>query len=44
MLHTAVELSAGEIAHVVGRSERAVESLLHRAKQKARQWLVSHDT
>lgn len=34
-LHWADELSAREIARVVGRSHRAVESLLHRARQKA---------
>ena len=33
-------LSAKEIQHVVGRSERAVHSLLHRAKTKARERLV----
>jgi RNA polymerase sigma-70 factor, ECF subfamily len=35
-------LSAREIAHVVGRSERAVHSLLHRARTKARERSV-HD-
>jgi RNA polymerase sigma factor (sigma-70 family) len=30
------ELSAREIGHAVGRSERAVHSLLHRARTKAR--------
>ena len=34
-LHWADELSAREIARVVGRSHRAVESLLHRARRKA---------
>jgi RNA polymerase sigma factor (sigma-70 family) len=34
-LHWADEFSAREIARIVGRSHRAVESLLHRARQKA---------
>jgi RNA polymerase sigma-70 factor (ECF subfamily) len=34
------ELTAREIGRVVGRSERAVHSLLHRAKTKARERLV----
>ena len=36
------ELSAREIGRVVGRSERAVHSLLHRARTKARERLA-HD-
>ena len=36
------ELSAREIGHVIGRSERAVHSLLHRARTKARERLA-HD-
>ena len=36
------QLSAREIGQVVGRSERAVHSLLHRARAKARERLV-HD-
>ncbi len=35
------ELSTREISRVVGRSNRAVETLLHRAKQKAREGLES---
>ncbi|HUU53845.1 MAG TPA: RNA polymerase sigma factor [Armatimonadota bacterium] len=34
------ELSVRDISHVVRRSERAVHSLLHRARQKARERLV----
>jgi RNA polymerase sigma-70 factor (ECF subfamily) len=34
------ELSAREIGQVVGRSERAIHSLLHRARTKARERLV----
>lgn len=34
------DFSEREIAGIVGRSERAVHSLLHRAKQKARERLV----
>ncbi|UCC68725.1 MAG: RNA polymerase sigma factor [Armatimonadota bacterium] len=34
-LHWVDEFSAREIARIVGRSHRAVESLLHRARQKA---------
>ena len=37
------DLSAQEIAQVVGRSERAVHSILHRARTKARERLVSED-
>ena len=37
------ELSAKEIAQVVGRSERAVHSLLHRARQKARERLHNEE-
>jgi RNA polymerase sigma-70 factor (ECF subfamily) len=36
------ELSLKEIGQVVGRSERAVHSLLHRARQKARERLAQH--
>jgi RNA polymerase sigma-70 factor (ECF subfamily) len=36
-------LSATEIGDVIGRSERAVHSILHRARTKARQRLVSED-
>jgi DNA-directed RNA polymerase specialized sigma24 family protein len=34
-LHWVDELSAREIGRIVGRSHRAVESLLHRARKKA---------
>ncbi|UCC68984.1 MAG: sigma-70 family RNA polymerase sigma factor [Armatimonadota bacterium] len=34
------ELSVKDISHIVRRSERAVHSLLHRARQKAREGLV----
>ena len=37
------ELSAGEIGQVIGRSERAVHSILHRAKKKARERLVGDE-
>ncbi len=37
------ELSAGEIGQVIGRSERAVHSILHRARKKARERLVGDD-
>ena len=36
------ELSIREVARVIGRSERAAETLLHRAKQKARKELGDH--
>lgn len=37
-------LSIREIAHVVGRSERAIHSLLHRARTKARERLIHDDS
>ena len=37
------ELSAGEIGQVIGRSERAVHSILHRARTKARGRLVGDE-
>ena len=37
------ELSAREVGHAIGRSERAVHSILHRAKKKARERLVSDE-
>jgi RNA polymerase sigma-70 factor (ECF subfamily) len=37
------ELSAREIGQVIGRSERAVHSILHRAKTKARERLLGHE-
>ena len=40
ILHFVEEFSMKEIAHIVGRSERAVYSLLHRAKEKARERLA----
>jgi len=42
ILHSLHELSAKEIGRAIGRSERAVHSLLHRAKTKARERLA-HD-
>ncbi len=43
VLHYVDEFSAKEIGGIVGRSERAVESLLHRARRKARERLVEHE-
>jgi len=43
LLHFVEEFSLKEIAQIVGRSPRAVHSLLHRAKQKARERLEKHD-
>ncbi len=43
MLHCVDGFSAREIGSIVNRSERAVESLLHRARQKARERLVGHE-
>ena len=40
VLNCLSKLSAREIAHVIGRSERAVHSLLHRARMKARERLA----
>jgi RNA polymerase sigma factor (sigma-70 family) len=37
VLHCVDEFTAKEIGRILGRSERAVESLLHRAKRKARE-------
>ena len=37
------ELSAREVAQVIGRSERAVHSILHRARKKARGRLVGDE-
>ena len=37
------KLSAGEIGQVIGRSERAVHSILHRARTKARERLVGDE-
>jgi RNA polymerase sigma-70 factor (ECF subfamily) len=42
-LHLGDELPLKEIAQIVGRSERAVDSLLHRARRKARERLGEHD-
>jgi len=42
VLSAADELSAPEIARIVGRSERAIHSILHRARSKARERLA-HD-
>jgi len=43
MLHCMDQLSLKEIAQIMGRSERAINSLLHRARQKARERLVNDD-
>lgn len=37
------EMSAGEIGQAIGRSERAVHSILHRARQKARGRLMGDE-
>ena len=42
VLSAAAELSAPEIGRLVGRSERAIHSILHRARNKARERLA-HD-
>ena len=42
MLSCADELSAPEIGRIVGRSKRAIHSILHRARKKARERLA-HD-
>jgi RNA polymerase sigma-70 factor (ECF subfamily) len=42
VLHFVDEFSVKEIAHITGRSWRAVDSLLYRAKEKARERLA-HD-
>ncbi|UCC67116.1 MAG: sigma-70 family RNA polymerase sigma factor [Armatimonadota bacterium] len=39
VLHCVDQLSLREIVQIVGRSERAIKSLLHRARQKARERL-----
>ena len=44
MLHYVESFSQSEIGHIIGRSEKAVNSLLRRAKQKARERLVRDDT
>jgi len=43
VLSSIEELSAREIGRAVGRSERAVHSLLHRARSKARERLAHHE-
>ena len=43
LLFSVERLSAREIAHVVRRSERAVHSLLRRARAKARETLAADD-
>ena len=43
VLHCVEELSAREVAQVIGRSERAVHSILHRARKKARERLVGDE-
>jgi RNA polymerase sigma-70 factor (ECF subfamily) len=42
MLRCVGEFSLKQIGRMVGRSERAVHSLLHRAKQRARQGVSEH--
>jgi len=41
VLHCVDELSAREVGQIVGRSERAIHSILHRARRKARERLAS---
>ena len=43
VLHYVEELAAREIGRVIGRSERAVHAMLHRARTKARERLVHDD-
>ena len=43
VLHYMDELSVREIAQMLRRSERAIKSLLHRARQKARERLVNDE-
>jgi RNA polymerase sigma-70 factor (ECF subfamily) len=43
VLNCVDELSAREIGQIVGRSERAIHSLLHRARQKARERLTDNE-
>ncbi len=43
LLSCVEELSAREVGQAIGRSERAVYSILHRAKKKARERLVGDD-
>jgi RNA polymerase sigma factor (sigma-70 family) len=43
VLHFVDEFSVKEIARIVGRSRRAVDSLLYRAKGKARERLARDD-
>lgn len=43
VLNCVDELSAREIGQIMGRSERAIHSLLHRARQKARERLTEDD-
>jgi RNA polymerase sigma-70 factor, ECF subfamily len=43
ILHCLHQLTAKEIGQAMGRSERAVDSLLHRARQKARERMADHD-
>ena len=42
-LHHLYGFTVDEIAHITGRSGRATNSLLHRARQKARERLVASD-
>ena len=43
LLHYVDGLSLGEIGHITGRSAKAADSLLHRARSKAREALVKID-
>jgi RNA polymerase sigma-70 factor (ECF subfamily) len=43
VLNCVDELSAREIGQIVGRSERAIHSLLHRARSKARERLTDNE-
>jgi DNA-directed RNA polymerase specialized sigma24 family protein len=43
ILHCMHQLSAIEIGKVLGRSERAIDSLLRRARQKARERLAQDE-
>lgn len=43
VLHCVDEFTAGEIGRIVGRSERAIHSILHRAREKARERPMSDE-
>lgn len=44
VLHSLEEFSLDEVGRIIGRSARAVHSLLHRARQKARERLTQDGT